>query len=153
MERLNPDKLQVTVADGVSPGDAVLPRRYTLTHSDFSGQLFLTIGGDFNRSQTSGWYVRLMRDEVLAELVNGEAGPECRAYCHVNGGLVFGTAALRNRIFRAELRLALEAIRYGDRDFLQEHPAFDVAPVIVCFRSKNRRYACEEQWGTMSDYR
>jgi hypothetical protein len=49
-------------------------RCYTLTHSDTTGELFLTIGPDFDRAQISGLYTRLMRDEVLAEWREDEDG-------------------------------------------------------------------------------
>jgi hypothetical protein len=67
MSRLRPDKLHVRCAGGVTPDGPITPRRYTLTHSDATGDLYLTIGPDYDRQQISGWYTRLMRDEVLAE--------------------------------------------------------------------------------------
>jgi hypothetical protein len=153
MQRLNPEKLHVTDLTGGTHGDNSSPRRYTLTHSDRTGDLFLTIAHDFNKKQVSGWYTRLMRDEVLAELVNDWERPEIRVHCHVSGGLVFGTAKLRDRIFRAELRLALEAIRYGDRNFFENDHILDQIPVKVCFHSPKHKYNCEENWGVMGDYR
>jgi hypothetical protein len=67
----------VTFAAGVSSRGPVIPRAYTLTHSDSTGELFLGIGSTFDRHQIAGWYTRLMRDEVLAEWVvqGGEAEP------------------------------------------------------------------------------
>jgi Staygreen protein len=65
--RLDPRKLHVTFVPGTSAAGPVVPRAYTLTHSDSTGELFLTIGTTFDRRQISGWYTRLMRDEVLAE--------------------------------------------------------------------------------------
>lgn len=44
-----------------------LPRRYTLTHNDVTGALALSIGSEYNSAQLEGWYVRMIRDEVLAE--------------------------------------------------------------------------------------
>lgn len=32
-------------------------RRYTLTHNDITGQLFLSVGSDYNKEQVSGWCV------------------------------------------------------------------------------------------------
>ena len=67
MNRLRPGKLHVRFAGGASPEGPVHPRCYTLTHSDATGDLYLTIGPAHDREQISGWYTRLMRDEVLAE--------------------------------------------------------------------------------------
>jgi hypothetical protein len=67
VSRLAPHKLHVTFVSGVSREGPVVPRAYTLTHSDSTGELFLTVGPTYDRRQISGWYTRLMRDEVLAE--------------------------------------------------------------------------------------
>ena len=67
MSQLNPQKLQVKFAEGITPYGPVIPRAYTLTHSDSTGELFLTVGLQYDHRQISGWYTRLMRDEVLAE--------------------------------------------------------------------------------------
>jgi hypothetical protein len=73
---LNPKKLHVRV-DGVMRDVFALPRCYTLTHSDRTGDLYLTIGSNFDCEQFSGWYTRLMRDEVLAEWKLGENQFSC----------------------------------------------------------------------------
>jgi hypothetical protein len=153
MTRLNPSKLHVRWGKGVTPQGPLSPRRYTLTHSDSTGDLFLTIAADYDRNQVSGVYTRLMRDEVLAEWDASTAGPQLRVYCHVSGGLVFGSAAMRNDIFRRELPLVLEALRYGDRELYAADPTLDRAPVMVVFRSHLKQYDRVEPWGTPADYR
>jgi integrase len=42
--RLRPEKLHVSLAEGSIADGPVTPRSYTLTHSDTTGDLFLTIG-------------------------------------------------------------------------------------------------------------
>jgi len=153
MERLHTEKLHVTFSGGSTPEDLVLPRRYTLTHSDRTGELFLSIDNQYNKKQISGLYTRLMRDEVLAELILHENSPLFRIYCHVSGGLVIGTAGWRYNIFKAEMRLVLEALRYGDRALFKRHPELDDAPVKVHFRSSDSRYDKIETRGAMADYR
>lgn len=44
--RLRPKKLHVKHVVRIGPIDPISPRRYTLTHSDITGELFLTIGPD-----------------------------------------------------------------------------------------------------------
>jgi hypothetical protein len=153
MKRLNPAKLRVVDLTAADSGIGNLPRRYTLTHSDITGELHLTIGPDYDKKQISKLYTRLMRDEVLAELVKDEDCPELRVYCHVSGGLVLGTAKWRSGIFRMELPLVLEAIRYGDRNFYEADPDSDQAPVKVYFHSDKSRYHQMESWGVIADYR
>jgi len=153
MSRLAPGKLHVSFQRGLSPEGPVTPRRYTLTHSDATGDLFLTIGAAYQEEQIAGWYTRLMRDEVLAEWLQGEAGLALHVYCHVSGGLTFGSAAMRDGIFRQELPLVLEALRYGDRALFAANPQLDAAPIYVHFQSDKARYNRVEQWGRPVDYR
>jgi hypothetical protein len=123
-----------------------------MTHSDMTGELFLSIGSRYNTEQTSGLYTRLMRDEVLAELSDESNGLEFRVYCHVSGGFVFGWTRLRYRIFKAELPLVLEAIRYGDRTLFDRTPELDHSPVFIHFQSTDSRFNRVERWGDMADY-
>jgi hypothetical protein len=152
MARLDPEKLHVSYLPGVTPDEFTLPRRYTLTHSDRTGELFLSVGSGYDTSRTSRLYTRLMRDEVLAEFVRTRDDLEFRTYCHVSGGLVFGTARWRYNIFRAELPLVLEAMRYGDRALFEQNRRLDDVPVTVVFRSTNKRFNKAERWGTLSDF-
>ncbi len=56
-------------------------------------------------------------------------------YCHVSGGLVFGRAGWRDAIFRSEMPLALEAIRYGDRTLFPANSRLDRAPILIHFQA------------------
>jgi len=143
--RLRPEKLHVKYVAGIGSTDPISPRRYTLTHSDITGELFLTIGSDCNESQICGWYTRLMRDEVLAEWKDTDEGPALHVYCHVSGDFVFGSAQFRYEIFQDELPLVLEALRYGDRSFFAAHPQLDTAPICVHFESTVPRYNVTER--------
>jgi len=153
MGRLKPEKLHVTFLSYTEVDKLILPRRYTLTHSDFTGELFLSVGPDYDRKQISKLYTRLMRDEVLTELVSIEDSIQFNVYCHVSGGFVIGGAKWRYDIFRSELPLVLEAIRYGDRTIFQQNPNLDQIPVQINFQSSNPKFNKVEQWGTMADYR
>lgn len=153
MSRLRPSKLHVTFGRGVTSQGPPRPRRYTLTHSDATGDLFLTVAGDYDRRQISGWHTRLMRDEVLAEWGEDEAGPALHVYCHVSGGFAFGPAAWRDSILQHEMPLVLESFRYGDHALFEVHPELARAPVIVHFRARQRRYRRAERWGCLEDYR
>ena len=150
--RLNPDKLHVRFLSGTAPEGPVVPRCYTLTHSDATGDLFLTIGPEHDREQVSGWYSQLMRDEVLAEWREEESGPSLHAHCHVSGRLAVGSAGWRYAIFQRELPLVLESFRFGDRALFEVHPALGQAAILVHFHANQSRYNRVESWGVPADY-
>ena len=148
MTEFNPEKLYVDFISGVTPLVPVMPRRYTLTHSDVTTQLFLAIGAQYALDK-----ITLRRDEVLAEWLMIENVYFLKVYLKVDVQFGEGTTALRNKIFRRELPLALEAIVYGDRNFLKVHPLLNCAPIIVYFDSNIQKYNVVENWGTPKDYK
>ncbi len=152
MAEFQPEKLHVRL-EGKESKSGWLPRRYTLTHSDRTGDLFLTIASEYDRKQVSGWYTRLMRDEVLAEWRSDEARLALDVHVHVSGGLVLGGAAWRASIFKHHMPQVLQAIRYGDREHFAEHPQLDLASIRVHFHSHKPEFQAVESWGTSADYR
>jgi hypothetical protein len=153
MARLNPEKLHVDYLPSVTTAGPTRPRRYTLTHSDRTGDLLLSIGSDYNDKQISGWYTRLMRDEVLAEWLDDQDQMALHVYCHVSGGPIFGRARWRESIFRREMPLVLEAIRHGDQAFFAAHPELETAPILVHFQSSSHNRSKTEEWGKLGDLR
>jgi len=153
MGRLDPAKLRVVFVAGAASDRFTLPRCYTLTHSDRTGDLYLTVGSDYDRRQVSNWYTRLMRDEVLAEWRADNATHALHVHCHVSGGFVIGSARWRDRILQREIPLVLEAIRFGERLLLDREPALESAPVKVHFHSSRAEFDRTEDWGALSAYR
>jgi hypothetical protein len=147
MERLNPEKLNVKYGSGVTATEPIIGRKYTLTHSDLTADLFLTIGLEYAYDE-----INEMRDEVLAEWQTFEGNPLLQVYVYVGqfGPVMTG---IRDMIFRRELPLALEAIRYGDSELFMEHPQLDKAPIWIYFDSPNPEYNKFEYWGTPADYK
>ena len=152
MSELDPRKLHVVFHKGTSAQQLSLPRRYTLTHSDRTGELFLTIGENYNKKQIASLHTRLMRDEVLAELKQERQDFTLHIYCHVSGGLAIGTAGWRNNILHRHMRLVIEALHYGDRKLASGHPEFGKARVLVHFQSDDDRYNRVEDWGSLYAY-
>jgi len=128
--------------------EPVIGRKYTLTHSDITAELFLTVGLQFAYDKFNS-----MRDEVLAEWKYYNGNPFLYAYVYVDGQFGPAVSAVRNAIFRRELPLALEAVRWGDRTFFIAHPELDNAPIWIHFDSTNPEYNRFEYWGTPNDYR
>jgi hypothetical protein len=152
MYGLDPSKLHVRFAEDISTQDLASSRVYTLTHSDATGELFLTIGRDVDRKQISGWYTRFMRDEVIARW-EMDGDPELHFHCHISGGIILGTASWREAIFRRHLPMVIAAFRYGDNLLFEHHPELDAARVRVHFHDKRKRHDEVESWGQMKDYR
>lgn len=147
MSRLNTNKLTVEFREGVTTTEPIEHRRYTLTHSDITAELFLTIGLEYAYDK-----INFMRDEVYGEWIHSKDSYIYYAYVLIDGEFSPEVAAIRDYIFRRELPLALEAIRYGDNAFFAAHPWLDDSPIYINFMSSIPEYNQVEYWGTFSDY-
>jgi hypothetical protein len=151
MGHLNPEKLHVSFIHGVQTDGPRYPRAYTLTHSDLTGDLYLSIGQATDQRQISGFYTRFMRDEVLAEWSDDEQ-PCLHVHCHVSGGLVFGSASYREATFRYHMPLVFEAFRLGDRKLIERHPELGQALVSVYLHTRQWKSYQREGWGVLDDF-
>ncbi len=152
MVDLNPEKLHVVFNASGESKKLELPRKYTLTHSDSTGDLFLTISIDYDLKQISSIYTRLMRDEVLAEWQKNNEHFELHFYVHVSGGFVFGWASMRDRIFRSHLPLVFQTIIYGDKRLFENFPQLKESQIFVHFQSKNKKYNKIESFGKIKEF-
>ena len=92
----DPAKLTVVYLHGAIPlGPLPLAaRRYTLTHSDLTGQLLLSVGRQYNQGQLSGEGLLLLRRCFLlhpatsADVVHSRLVAGCQVLCDsLHGGL------------------------------------------------------------------
>jgi hypothetical protein len=144
---------KITVRDTTM--DEELPRRYTLVHDDRTSERLLSIGRDYDQELLERPQVREARDEVRAELIDGDP-PRLLVSCLIAGeglGVRYGDPATRRRSFERELPLALAVLRYGDRFYYERHPERDRAPVLIQFRSSDPQHADETDYGRITDYR
>lgn len=149
MNKFNPERLSVEYRDGVTATDPVISRHHTLTHSDDTGELFLTIGTQFAWDKLNND----MRDEVIGEWKTNGHCIYYNAYVMVNKeGQDFNTAMRRYEVFERELPLALTAIRYGDRFLFNVYPALDNGLIIVNFISTYPQLYKQEIFGTFSSF-
>jgi hypothetical protein len=148
MKKLNPEKLFVEFRPGVTPTDPVTGRKYTLTHSDQTGELFLTVAPEYAFDK-----INRSRDEVLAEWILYNGNPMLQVYVYVDGRYGPYISYVRDKVFRREMPLALESIRYGDAELFDRYPSLDKAPIWVRFDSEDPEYDKFEYWGTLADYR
>ncbi len=146
MHQLNKDKVYVNYRDDYAYSDALIPRRYTLTHSDETAELFLNVGTDYARDK-----ITTLRDEVLGEWMYEQSTYVFYAYVLVDGKTEEETAK-RNQFFRQELPLALQAIHYGDSHIFNYYPELEQATIIVHFQSKYPNYSAIENYQTFANY-
>lgn len=148
MYKLNPQKLYTRFFPGTTAYYPIKSRHYTLTHSDKSGNLFLSIALTYMNTQ-----ITPNRDEVLAKWSKDAAS--FGVYIHVDSEPVktFADSERRLAIFKRELPLALEAIRFGDRKLFCMYPHLDCADILVYFKSTYPALTKTERWGKLADYR
>ena len=149
MSTFNSERLSVEYRNGVTATGPIIPRNYTLTHSDFTGELFLTIGTQFAWDKVNPD----MRDEVLGEWKTSGNCLYYNVYVYLDKGEHdLPAATRRNEVFRRELPLALTAIRYGDQSLFDLYPNLDNAFVIVNFMSSHPQLATQESWGMFNSF-
>lgn len=142
-----PNKLHVEFRNGVTPILPILGRRYTLTHSDVTAEIFLTIGLTYAYDK-----INVARDEVLGVWLIINHQYTFNAFCHVGSEMGKEHAKIRYSIFKNELRLALKSIRYGDRLFFETHQYLDESQIWIHFNSVYSEYRRIECWGSFREY-
>ncbi|MBP2630022.1 MAG: hypothetical protein H6Q70_650 [Firmicutes bacterium] len=150
MNRLDPNKLYVRLHPGVTPRKPIIFRHYTLTHSDDTGNLFLSVALEYDYSELTP-----MRDEVLAEWLYHENQYSFLVNLHVDSQPAkdLADSTFRYHIFKRELPLALEAIYYGDQVLFDLYPSLNSTPILIHFDSVYSTLCKTEYWGTFADYR
>ena len=145
MSLFKPEKLHIKYSDNKDID--IISKKYTLTHSDFTGELFLTIGKEYDYKKLRQFYVRFMRDEVLAEWKKNEEKNELHIYVHISGGFICGGAGFRDKIIRSHLPLVIEVLRYAEQEMIQKNPNLEEAAILIHFNSKRKKYNKIEEVG------
>ncbi len=104
-------------------------RKYTITHDDATGDLFVTIGSSFARD-----LYKTARDEVILQWVNLDGVPVLLGKVLVSGEGIEDSKGIRKKIFMKEMETALDALRQGDEALFQSHPKLEQAPVLIYFQ-------------------
>ncbi|KGP90008.1 hypothetical protein N780_07200 [Pontibacillus chungwhensis BH030062] len=124
-------------------------RIYTLTHSDQTGDLFLTVSKEFAVDQTNE-----MRDEVFGwwSLL-----PDTTV--QFQGSVLVGTEDIpesqqdiRYQVFMREMSTALKGIFYGERWLVEMNPVLFEAPIWIQFKSNLSKYRGNVYFGRVKDY-
>ncbi|PLS14682.1 hypothetical protein CVD28_26905 [Bacillus sp. M6-12] len=149
MSKLSPEKLSVMYFPPATECMPVDGRKYTVTHSDLAGDLFLSIGCQFDYSRINGD----MRDELLAEWLPQMGQYILSGKVYVNGGeFDENITKVRYLIFRKEMDLALQAITQGDFLFFSHFPWLLDSPICIHFESIFPEYDQILHFGTPRRY-
>lgn len=149
MSKFNPSNLSVTFLPPATPFKPVDERKYTMTHSDETGELFLTVGYCYDESAIDPKF----RDEVLAEWIPRMGQYVLSGKVYVSGGEYDEQyAKIRFMIFQRELNLALTSIVYGDRALYQYYPWLLDSPIYIQFESVFPLYNQMLYFGTPRQY-
>ncbi|USK46693.1 staygreen family protein [Cytobacillus oceanisediminis] len=149
MSNFNPSKLSVKYLSPATEFRPVDSRKYTLTHSDATGELFLAIGEcyDFNAVNPK------FRDEAFAEWIPQMGQYVLSGRVYISGGEFDQQyAKIRFLIFQKELDLALTAMVYGDRCFFTNYPWLLDSPIFIYFESVYPEFSKLLYYGTPRKY-
>ncbi len=147
MKTLNPQKVFVQYRDTMSPYEPVRNRKYTITHSDITAELFVFVAARYAEDQ-----ITTMHDEVKIAWEQYKNGLILLGEVLVDSKDVAGNASIRNKIFYKEMPTALQALRQADRFLFENAPYLDDTPVIIHFISSNPIYDKTYDFGAIGKY-
>lgn len=148
MRELNAQKVFVQYRDIMKPYEPLANRKYTITHSDVTAELFVFVAPNYAEDQ-----ITEMRDEVKIAWEQSEKKLVLAGSVIVDGNGVTGNAYIRNKIFYNEMPTALQALRKADRFFFDKEPGLDNTPVFIHFISDNPIYDKTYDFGFIGMYK
>lgn len=148
MKKLDPNRVYTEFRNGVCQTKPVYGRKYTVTHSDETAELFVTIGMTYAQDK-----IGPIHDEVLLTFTKDGRKPILLGNVLVDGKGITGDANMRNTIFIREMPTALQAIRYADRKLFDTYKCLDNLPILIMFQSTNKEFNRVHDFGTMRDYK
>ncbi len=148
MKKINTDKVFTELRNGVTDTYPVSGRKYTMTHSDKNGNLYVTIGTGFAEDK-----VGKLRDEVRLQYIVIDSMPILYGEVMVDGLGIPGNPPVREAIFKREMPTALQAVRYGDNTLFSFYPELDNTPVYIQFMSSNPDRHKLYDYGLIGDYK
>jgi len=146
MSTFESSRVSVEFRDHVTLASPIYNRTYTITHSDDTGELFVTIGKDYAYDK-----VEELRDEVLVKIKQIDGQLMFYGTVLINDEGEDRNLEIRNEIFLRELPLAMEALKEADRAFFEQHPMTLDLPVCVWFQSTEEKYNKFYNFGTLRD--
>lgn len=147
MRKINTEKVFTERRNGATDTYPLSGRKYTLTHVDTTGDIFLTIGTSFAEDK-----VGKFKDEVRLQYIFINGMPILYGEVMVDGMGIPGNPPAREAIFKREMPTALQAVRFGDNGLFVAYPALDSTPVYIQFISANPDRNKLYDFGVIGDY-
>lgn len=148
MREFDPSKVNTEYRDNITYTSPIEGRKYTITHSDFTAELFVTIGLKYAEDK-----INPTRDEVLMEITKLRDENIFYGEVVVDAEGIKGNSKIRNEIFIREMPTALKAIRYADDKLFEEYPDLDKNYIYIKFKSTNPKYNKLRCFGNMGRYK
>lgn len=148
MKEFNNQKVFVQYRDSMKPYEPVGCRKYTITHSDTTAELFVFVAESYADDQ-----ITRMRDEVRVAWEQYKNGLVLIGSVLIDGEGIVGNAHIRNNVFYNEMPTALQALRQADRFLFDKRPALDKTPVLIHFISSNPAYDKTYDFGVIGIYK
>lgn len=148
MKKINPRKVFAQYRGSMNPYHPIMGRKYTITHSDITAELFVFIAEKYAEDQ-----INELRDEVRITWKENKKMQALTGTVLVDGQGIQGNANIRNKIFLKEMPTALQALRQADRFLFEKFPNLDNTPVLIHFISKNPSLNKIYHFGPIGNYK
>lgn len=147
-QELEEGKIFTQYRGNMNPYGPVKGRKYTVTHSDTTAELYVFIAREFAEDQ-----ITQMRDEVRLFWDKERGILSLGGMVLVDDCKLRESAAIRNKIFYNEMPKALQALRQADRFIFEQYRFLDRAQVTIHFISTIPEYDRLYHFGCIGDYR
>lgn len=137
----------VEYRDRVTKTSPLQNRTYTMTHSDETGDLFVTIGLLYATDMTNE-----LQDQVYLRFTPFEDKWILSGEVLIDSEEFEGNNQVRYDIFKREMPLALQAIYTADKPFFDTYPELKETPVLIRFKSTDPKYDKLYDYGPISNY-
>lgn len=126
----------------------VTGRKYTITHSDNTGDLFVTIGREYAYDKVN----QVIRDEVLISWHEENGHNYLFGSVFVDGDELERNAEMRYEIFNQEMPKANKAMIEADIHLFEQFPELMNADILINFDSEDRKLSKVGYFGKVRDY-
>lgn len=137
----------VEYRDYVTATSPIQNRTYTMTHSDETGNLFVTVGLKYAEDKTNE-----LQDQVYLKWTQLDGKNLLYGEVLIDDKNITGNAQKRDEIFKREMPLALYAIYVAEQPFFEAHTNLTDTPILINFKSQDPTYNKLYSYGSIGNY-